>query len=239
PAESGFLLAEDDLRDEADAEAALRRLGSEKARRRFDLEEGPLIRGRLAQLADDEHALLVSMHHIVSDGWSMGILINELSELYGACRQGREESLPELEAQYADYAAWQRGWLSGEVWEKQAKYWREELKGAPAVLELPADRRRPAEQDYAGDGIEVELGAELTRGMKELGRRHGATLYMTLMAGWAALLSRLSGQEEVVIGTPVANRTRKEIEGLIGFFVNTLALRIEVTGSASVKAMVE
>jgi hypothetical protein len=139
-----------------------------------------------------------------------------------------------LPAQYADYAAWQRRWLSGQVWEEQAAYWKQALAGAPALLELPTDRPRPAQQDYAGEMVEIELEAGLTRRLKALGQRHGATMYMTLLAGWAALLSRLSGQEEVVIGTPVANRTRSEIEPLIGFFVNTLALRINLSGSPSV-----
>ena len=195
---------------------------------------GPLIRGRLAQLKDDDHVLLVTMHHIVSDGWSMGILVSELSELYRAYRSGEAERLPELPVQYADYAAWQRQWLSGEVMERQSAYWKKALAGAPVLLELPADRPRPAQQDYAGGSIRVELGEELTGELKRLSLRHGTTLYMTLLAGWAALLARLSGQEDVVIGTPVANRTRTEIEPLIGFFVNTLALRIDLAGSPSV-----
>ena len=138
--------------------------------------------------------------------------------------------MAELAIQYADYAAWQRRWMSGEVLEKQAEYWKSALAGAPALLELPTDRARPAVQDYAGESIGIELDEGLTSKLKGLSRRHGTTLFMTLLAGWAALLGRLSGQEEVVIGTPVANRRRVEIEGLIGFFVNTLALRMDLRG---------
>jgi amino acid adenylation domain-containing protein len=237
PAETGFLLREHDLRFAPDRSAALERLAADEAGQPFDLEHGPLIRGRLAQLDQDDHALLVTMHHIVSDGWSMGILINELSQLYRAFCDGRTEALPSLPAQYADYAAWQRSWLSGELWRKQAQYWEQTLAGAPAVLELPADRPRPAQQDYAGEMVEIELDEHLTSNLKSLGRRHGATLYMTLLAGWAALLGRLSGQEEMVIGTPAANRTRPEIEPLIGFFVNTLALRIDLGASPTVSEL--
>ena len=182
---------------------------------------------------------MMTMHQIVSDGWSIGILINELSRLYKSYRSGEEDPLPDLPVQYADYAAWQRRWLSGQVWEEQAGYWKQALAGAPALLELPTDRPRPARQDYAGGSIGIELEAGLTQELKALSRRHGATIYMTLLAGWAALLSRLSGQEEVVIGSPVANRMRAEIEPLIGFFVNTLALRIDLSGSPSVVELLE
>ena len=239
-ADSGFVLAEHDLRSlsETDAAAELGRLAAEEAPAPFDLERGPLIRGRLVRLQDDEHVLLATMHHIVSDGWSMSVLINELSALYAAFSQGREDPLPQLSVQYADYAVWQRRWLEGDVLRRQAEYWKTALAGAPVLLTLPADRPRPAQQDYAGAAIEVRLDAGLTRALKALSLRHGATLHMTLLAGWAALLSRLSGQEEVVIGSPVANRGRAEIEGLIGFFVNTLALRMDLSGLPSVAELV-
>ena len=233
-AEQGFLLQEHDFRQSADPSAELRLLAAREATQPFDLEHGPLIRGRLAQMADDEHALLFTMHHIVSDGWSMGILINELCALYQAYHNGQADPLPALPVQYADYAAWQRRYLSGDVLRRQAEYWKKALSGAPALLELPTDRVRPAEQDYAGDAVEIELDADLTRDLKALSRRHGATLFMTLLASWAALLARLSGQNDVVIGTPVANRMRAEIEPLIGFFVNTLAARIDLWGSPTV-----
>ena len=232
-ADIGFALAEHDLCGVADGEAELRRLAAEEAAAPFDLEQGPLIRGRLVRLAEDEHALLVTMHHIVSDGWSMGVLTRELSALYAAFVQGRQDPLAPLAVQYADYAVWQRRWLAGEVLQRQAGYWKAALAGAPSLLTLPTDHVRPAQQDYAGAAVGVRLEPKLTRALKELSLRHGLTLHMTLLAGFAALLARLSGQDEVVIGSPAANRSRTEIEGLIGFFVNTLALRIDLSGSPS------
>ena len=180
------------------------------------------------------------MHHIVSDGWSIGVLFQELSALYGALAQKEEDPLPELAVQYADYAVWQRKWMEGEGLREQAEYWRENLAGMPELLELPADRVRPARQDYAGGPLlPVILSKELTAGLKELSQRRGTTLYMTLLAGWAALLGRLSGQEDVVIGTPVANRGRVELEKLIGFFVNMLAMRVDVGGRKTVGELLE
>ena len=212
----------------------LRALTDVEAQAPFDLEQGPLLRVRLLRLADDDHTLLVTMHHIVSDGWSMGVLMKELSTLYKAFLYGENDPLPELEIQYADYAAWQREWIEGEVLQQQAAYWKTRLAGAPGLLEVPTDYPRPVEQDFAGESAESVLGEELTAGLRELSRRHGTTLYMTLLAAWAALLGRLAGQQDVVIGSPVANRGRAEIENLIGFFVNTLALRFDLSGSLSV-----
>ncbi len=238
PPEIGFQLEEPDLRRAAVPTDELRRLAEREASAPFDLERGPLIRGRLAQLTEDDHALLVTMHHIVSDGWSIGIIINELSALYQASREGKAAELPALPIQYADYAAWQRLWFSGEILQ-QAAYWKNALTGAPALLELPTDRVRRTEQDYAGEAIRVDLDEQLAGALRALSRRHGATLYVTLLAGWAALLARLSGQDEVVIGSPVANRTRTQIEPLIGFFANTLALRIDLSGAPTVGALLE
>jgi len=144
-----------------------------------------------------------------------------------------------LSVQYADYAMWQRKWIEGEILQEQAEYWKTTLAGAPALLEVPADHARPAEKDYAGAFAGLVLDEKLTAGLKELSRRHGTTLYMTLLAGWAALLGRLSGQQDVVVGTPVANRGRSEIEGLIGFFVNTLALRLDLAGTPRVAELLE
>ncbi|HEU0302457.1 MAG TPA: amino acid adenylation domain-containing protein, partial [Longimicrobium sp.] len=236
-ADGGLALAEHDLRGEADADPVLRRLVAEEARAPFDLERGPLIRGRLVRLAEDDHVLLLTMHHIVSDAWSMGVLVRELSTLYAAFRAGEADPLPPLPVQYADYAAWQRRWIDGAVLEAQAAYWKEALSGAPELLSLPADRPRPAQVDYAGGVVQVALDEELAAGLKALGRRHGTTLFMTLLAGWAAVLGRLSGQDDVVIGTPAANRGRTEIEGLIGFFLNTLALRMDLSGSPAVSGL--
>ena len=158
-------------------------------------------------MGEEEHALLITMHHIVSDGWSMGVLVEELSALYGAYVRGEADPLPELEVQYADYAVWQRQWMEGEVLRQQGEYWKKTLEGAPAVLELPLDHERSVEQEFGGGMVAVILDEELTAGLQELSRREGTTLYMTVLGGWAALLGRLSGQEEVVIGT------RRRIEG--------------------------
>ncbi|HYQ71304.1 MAG TPA: condensation domain-containing protein, partial [Gammaproteobacteria bacterium] len=237
PADSGFMHLEHDLTGRPQGE--VEQLIEEEARQPFDLATGPLIRGRLIRRSETEHILLMTMHHIVSDGWSMGVLINEVGALYQAFSKGQSDPLPPLAIQYADYAVWQRKWLEGEVLQRQLSYWVNQLSGAPALLELPTDHPRPAEQDYSGASIGFHLDAELTKGLKALSRRHGVTLFMTLLAGWAALLSRLSGQEDIVIGTPFANRTRSEIEPLIGFFVNTLAMRIDLSASPTVVELLE
>ena len=161
-------------------------------------------------------------------------MVDELSGLYGAFLRGEADPLPKLSVQYADYAAWQRGWMAAGILQEQAAFWKKTLAGAPTLLELPTDHARPAQQDYAGGFTELEFDEKLTGNLQELSKLRGTTLYMTLLAGWAALLGRLSGQLEVVVGTPVANRARREIEGLIGFFVNTLALRVDLTGSPTV-----
>jgi amino acid adenylation domain-containing protein len=238
-ADSRFHLVEHDLRRHRDANAELNNLLAEEANAPFDLQAGPLIHGRLIRQSDDEHTLLITMHHIVSDGWSMGVFRNELSKLYSAFCHGQADPLPELAIQYTDYAIWERQWLEGDVLAQQSEYWKRALQDAPALLELPTDHARPAQQDYRGGIEELVLDPGLATALKELSRREGTTLYMTLLAGWAALLSRLSGQTEVVIGTPVANRERAEIEGLIGFFVNTLALRVDVSGDVTVKELLK
>jgi amino acid adenylation domain-containing protein len=241
--ESNFALIEQDLRGHAEVDRELERLVTEESRGTFDLERGPLIRGRLIRLNDEgdeeRHALLITMHHIVSDGWSVGVMGEELSALYGAFREGKEDPLPELGIQYADYAVWQRRRMEGELLRRQADYWIAALAGAPAMLELPTDRPRPAQQNYAGGMVELVLDKALTAGLKELSQRWGVTLYMTLLAGWAAVLSRLSGQTEVVIGTPSANRGHAQLEGLIGFFVNNLAVRVDLRGSPTGEALLE
>ncbi|WP_247539250.1 non-ribosomal peptide synthetase, partial [Ralstonia pseudosolanacearum] len=231
PADVGLTLDWVDLSAEEASAHQLGLLAEAEARAPFDLEQGPLIRGRLVTLGEQEHVLLITMHHIVSDGWSQGVLARELGALYEAYRSGGEDPLPALPIQYADYAVWQRRWLEGEELQRQGKYWEQALAGAPTLLSVPTDRARPAQQDYTGGSVEVVFDAELSTGLKRLSQRHGTTLFMTVLAGWSALLSRLSGQEEVVVGSPVANRTRSEVEGLIGFFVNTLALRVEVSGA--------
>jgi amino acid adenylation domain-containing protein len=208
-------------------------LAAEEAARPFDLAEGPLVRGTLLRLAPADHLLLLDMHHIVSDGWSMGVLVGELEALYPAFAAGRPSPLPELPVQYGDYAVWQRQYLSGEVLEAQLAYWREHLAGAPVALELPTDRPRPPAQTFGGGQVPVALSTEQTRLLRAAAHRAGATLFMSLLAGFAALLSRWSGQEEVVVGAALANRGRSEIEGLIGFFVNALPLRVALTEEPS------
>ncbi|MCT8285390.1 non-ribosomal peptide synthase/polyketide synthase [Xanthomonas translucens pv. translucens] len=234
PPEIGFALHCIDLRQSADPYADAQRHAEQEASTAFDLEHGPLVRGRLLRLDAHEHRLLLTMHHIVTDGWSMGLLVRELSTLYAAFALGQPDPLPPLPIQYADYAQWQRCWLEGQLLQRQLSFWREHLQGAPALLELPTDRPRPALQDYSGDSIEIAIDAELTAALRALSQRHGSTVFMTVLAAWSVLLSRLSGQDEVVIGAPVANRTRSELEALIGFFVNAQALRIDLRANPSV-----
>ncbi len=174
------------------------------------------------------------MHHIASDGWSVGVFLQELSALYGSFIAEQGDPLAPLPLQYADYAAWQRRWLASGQLEKQGAFWQTNLSGAPTLLELPTDRPRPPKQSHAGASVEVKLGAALSERVKRLSQRHGVTPYMTLLSSWAAVLSRLSGQEEVVIGSPVAGRNRTEVEALIGFFVNTLALRLDLSSEPTV-----
>ncbi|BDU21544.1 hypothetical protein DYGSA30_30010 [Dyella sp. GSA-30] len=237
-ANQGMPLREHDLRGRADAELALLALLDDEVHAPFDLASGPLIRASLIRLADDEHVFALNQHHVVSDGWSIGIIVRELTALYNAFSENRPDPLPGLGIQYPDYAAWQRKWLSGERLRAQADYWRRTLDGAPTLLALPTDRPRPAEQSYAAAWVPMSLDASLTQALKRLGQQHGATLYMTMLAGWAAVLARLSGQDDLVIGTPTANRNRREVESLIGFFVNTLALRIDLSGAPSVADLV-
>ncbi|HVH13183.1 MAG TPA: condensation domain-containing protein, partial [Longimicrobium sp.] len=234
PTPGGFSLAEHDVRSAPDPRAALDALVLEEAGARFDLAAGPLIRATLVRVADDEHALLITLHHIVSDGWSMGVLGRELGTLYEAFVRGEPDPLPPLTTQYADYAAWQRRRVEGELLERQAAFWEWTLAGAPELLELPVDHPRPAQQDFAGDSVPLALDAELSAALRALSRRNGTTLFMTLLAGWAIVLGRLSGQADVVVGTPTAGRDRREIEDLIGFFVHTLALRVDLSASPTV-----
>ncbi|MHC2468212.1 amino acid adenylation domain-containing protein [Bradyrhizobium embrapense] len=238
PPDAGLPIVDHDLRHSADAEAALLDLCHEEARTPFDLARGPLIRGHLVRMSDDEHVFLLTQHHIVSDGWSMGVLLRELSQLYRAFAAGQDDPLPALAIQYPDYAAWQRQWLSGERLQKQAQYWRSALAGTTRLV-LPTDRARPAQQSFVAATVPIVIDADLTRALKRLSRQHGTTLFMTVLAAWAAVLSRLSGQDDLVIGVPSANRGRREIEGLIGFFVNTLALRLDLSGEPSVSELLE
>ncbi|KGD52356.1 D-alanine--poly(phosphoribitol) ligase, subunit 1 [Burkholderia pseudomallei] len=231
---AGLRLRIDDLRGCADAGARRARILAGQASEPFDLARGPLVRGALVREADDVHTLCVTIHHIVSDGWSIDVFCRELSELYRAFAGGQPDPLPPLPVQYADYAAWQQRGIGGAALHAQAEYWRDALAGAPTLLELPTDRPRPPQPDYAGATVGLALDAPLTAGLRALARRHGATLFMTVFAAWSVLLSRLSRQTDVVIGTPSANRSHAQIEGLIGFFVNTIALRVDLDGAPTV-----
>ncbi len=210
---------------EAEQSAEVQRLVTEEVQRPFDLAKGPLLRVKLLRQAPECHVLLVTMHHIVSDFWSVGIFMGELSILYQAFSTGLPYSLPELPIQYADFAHWQRQWLTGEVLETQLNYWKQQLAGAPPLLELPTDRPRPPIQSFRGRTRHFQLNPDLTQRLKTLSQQSGATLFMTLLAAFVTLLSRYSGQEDVVIGSPIANRNRIETELPIGFFLNTLVLR--------------
>src|SRR5262249_39169373 len=214
---------------ESERETRSRELATDETRKPFDLARGPLVRVCLLRLTPEEHVLLLTMHHIVSDGWSMEqVFFRGLAVLYRAFtdRQPSPRSAPAV--QYADYAVWQRQWLCGQVLQTQLAYRKDRLDGAPA-LELPTDRPRAAVQRYRGSHQAVQLSAELTRKLHTLSRQEGVTLFMTLLPAFQVLLSRYSGQGDVSVGIPVANRNRPETEGLIGFFVNTLVLRTDLS----------
>ncbi len=212
--------------DQREAEAVL--LSSEHAHLTFDLTTGPLVRARLLRLSEEEHVLQITLHHLIADGWSVGVLARETRALYEAFTQDKPSPLPDPAAQYADFALWQREWLKGELLESQVAYWREQLAGAPSALELPTDHLRPPVQSFQGGEIKFEFSASLTEALNKLSRREGVTIFMTLLTAFSVLLSRYADQEDVVVGTPIANRQHRELEGLIGFFVNTLALRVNV-----------
>jgi amino acid adenylation domain-containing protein len=218
--------------------AALQYVQAE-ARRPFDLEEGPLLRAQLLKLDRDAHVAVVTMHHIVSDGWSMGTLIEELSALYQAFSRGKGSPLPELPIQYADFARWQRAWLRGDVLETQLDYWREQLRDQPLMLDLPTDRPRPAMQSPHGSMETFTVPAQLVDQVRALSREEGATLFMTLLATYQTLLCRYTGQDDISVGTAVANRNRPEIEGLIGFFVNTLVMRTDLSDAPSFRELLK
>ncbi len=234
-----FTLAVLDLStlEESEREAEARRVASEESQRPFNLSAGQLLRVSVLKLTGQEHVLLCTMHHIISDGWSMGVLIRELTTLYEAYVTGEESPLPQLEIQYADFAHWQREWLQGDVLERQLVYWREQLADAPPLLELPADYPRPAVQTFRGAHQSMRLSESLTTDLKSLSQSAGVTLFMTLLAAFQTLLSRYSGQEEIIVGTPIAGRNRSETENLIGFFINTLVLRTDLTGNPSFSEM--
>jgi amino acid adenylation domain-containing protein/FkbM family methyltransferase len=225
-----FVLAVEDLTPygAAEREQKAAELTAAEARRPFDLAVGPVFRMRVIKLSSEEHVMLFTMHHIISDGWSMGVLVREVATLYDSFSRGEASPLGELAIQYGDYAVWQREYLEGEVLEEQLRYWRKQLQGAPALLELPTDRPRPSVQIYRGASLNLFVPQELTERLRALCREQGVTLFMLLSAAFKVLLYRYSGQRDIVIGTDIAGRNRPEIEGLVGFFINQLALRIEL-----------
>ncbi len=218
-------------------EAEARRIAVEEAMCPFDLSTPPLVRAHLLRLAPEDHVLQLTMHHIVSDAWSAGIFLQELGVLYEAFSMGNSSPLPELKVQYADYAAQERSWLKGEVLEKQLAFWRERLKGVPSVLELPLDRERPQARTFAGGCEMLHVPADKLIALKDLARQEGATLFMALMAIYQTMLSKYSGAEQIVVGTDLANRTMPETERMIGFFINLLAVRTDLSGNPTFRAL--
>jgi hypothetical protein len=195
----------------------------------FDLQTDIMLRAQLVKIESQAHILLVTMHHIASDGWSMGILINEFSALYGANVRGEGNPLPILELQYADYAHWQRDWLQGEVLDEQLRYWEQQLAGLPVVHSLPLDKARPKMQTFTGAACHNVITTSVSDKLKVLCQQHGATLFMGLHAAFSVLLSRYSNETDIVVGSPIANREQAEVANLIGFFVNTLVLRSDLS----------
>lgn len=203
----------------------------------FDMVNGPLWRAKVLHLDPEEHIVLFTAHHAITDGWSMVVLVQEMAQLYQAFLSGRRSPLPELPAQYADYAVWQREWLQGDALAGQVDYWRKQLAGAPARLELPSDRPHTQNRTTAGASHAFTIRRDVIAKLEEVARRERATSFMVVLAGYAALLSRFSGQEDILVGTAIAGRPRVELERLIGFFVNTIVIRIDVRGNPSFREL--
>ena len=217
----------------------VQQLARQEAQRPFNLERGPLLRTTLLRMAQDEHVLLHTMHHIISDGWSRAIWLQEMTALYNAAVNGKPSPLPDLPIQYADFAFWQHSWLQGEVLDRQLAYWQRQLADIPEVIELPLDHSRPDIQRYHGSQQSITFPLPLTEGLKEVGRREGVTLFMIFLTTFLVLLWRYSDQEDTVVGTPIANRNRVELEGLIGFFANTLVLRTDLSGNPTFRELLK
>ncbi|MFS8071589.1 MAG: non-ribosomal peptide synthetase, partial [Byssovorax sp.] len=224
---------------EAEREPAARAQAAEEARKPFDLARGPLLRARLIRLAAEDHFLLLTMHHVVSDAWTRGIMSHEIRAIYEAFRRSEPSPLPELPIQYADFAEWQRGWLQGEVLDQQLAYWKQKLEGAPLALELPTDRPRPSAQTFHGASRGLALAKETTKALTDLARKEGVTLYMALLTALDLLLYRYTGQPDVVVGTSIAGRTQAETERLVGFFVNALVLRTTIDEDATLRSLLQ
>jgi amino acid adenylation domain-containing protein len=234
---ASFALSEQDMRDVPDPGPVLERAVARAARRPFDFASGPLVRGLLVTEADDRYVLMIAMHHIVADAWSVGVLRDELSRIYGALVRNEADGLTAPRVRYGDYAAWQRQWIDDDVGRLHGEYWKTTLAGSPERLELPFDYPRPTEQDYCGARVPIILGEAQTRKLAAFSRHHNVTPFMVLLTAWAALLARLSGQRDLLIGTPVANRDRLELESVVGLFVNLLALRLDLSDSPTVAAL--
>ncbi len=213
------------------------RLAIEESRRPFDLARHPLLRVSLVRLGAEEHILLLTMHHIISDGWSIGILLRELAMFYEAYKQGRPSPLPELPIQYADFAVWQREWMSGQAFKSQLAYWRRQLASAPSVVAFPTDEPRPTVLSQRGARQYLTIAAELYERLKQLSRAEGVTLYVTLLAAYMTLLRRYSKLDDIVVGSPIAGRGRIETEGLIGFFANTFVIRANLSGNPTFREL--
>ncbi len=226
-------LADDAVENEA------QRLAHEEAQKPFNLAADLMLRARLVRLRPHDHALVLVVHHIAGDGWSWGVLSREIADLYQARVQGSASPLSEPQIQYADYALWQRQWLQGEVLNKQLAYWKKQLAGAPATLDLPTDRPRPAVETFRGAFVRGQIPQALVKDLTALGRKEGVTLFMTLLAAFQTLLSRYTGKDDIVVGSPIANRISGELENVIGFFVNSLALRTDLSGNPSFRDLLK
>ena len=234
-----FNLPQRDLRHlpEPERELEVRRVIAKEGQKPFQLSSPPLLRCLLLRTGEEEHIFIITIHHIITDGWSMGVFLSELAMSYESYLEQRPAPLPELLVQCADFAVWQRNWLRGEVFDRLLDYWQKQLKGAPARLELPTDRPRPAIQTHRGAKQFASLSSQLTQSLRELSRHEDATLYMTLLACLNTLLHYYTGQNDIVVGTNVANRNRREMELLIGFFVNDLVMRTDLTGNPTFREL--
>src|SRR6185437_8378112 len=228
-----------DVSGDPDPQGRARVLAEEWAAEPFDLAEGPLFRVRAVRLAPGDHVLVVMVHHVVWDGWSSDVFARELNVLYGAFTRGLASPLKPLPVQYADFAVWQREWVSGEVLESQLEYWRERLAGAPRALHLNAGRSRPPVAGDLGETIFFEVDARVTAALRALSRERGVTLFMVLLAAYQVVLARFAGTADVVTGIPTAGRVRSELEDLIGFFVNTLVIRTDCSGDPAFTGILE
>ncbi|MFD7501257.1 amino acid adenylation domain-containing protein [Streptomyces sp. NPDC059850] len=228
PADTGFALAVDDLSGRPDAEDRLAEVLRRETLVPFDMAAEPLARGRLVVLGPDHHVIVLTVHHAMFDGWSRSMMLRETGALYAALLRGEPDPLPPARWQYTDFTRWQREWMAGAEPAAQEEYWAGKLTGVPPLLELPTDRPRPAEQDHSGDRVHLEIGPELTTALKAVTEDHEGSLFSTLLTGWAIVLSRLSGQRDLAVGTPTANRRRGDVGDIMGFVVNTLALRVEL-----------